>query len=190
MQHLDIATHTGMDYYQYMRDICSWKLLQNPVQLGGPQKEVEINESLLVKAKYFRRRGVHNQDCWIFGTYDVLAKTGYITFVSKRDAATLLPIKERVVAPGSVITSDVQGNYTHRTINHSRNFVDPVSGATTNHVESYWKRAKSIFKGMNGTQKHMLPSYLDKFMWLEHFGQTHNLCFINILVYISERYPC
>lgn len=57
-----------------MRDICSWKLLQTPVHLGGPGKEVQIDESLLVKAKYHRGRNARRQESWVFGAYDVAQK--------------------------------------------------------------------------------------------------------------------
>src|SRR6218665_97916 len=77
-------------------------------------------------------------------------------------------------SPGSIIVSDqwrayrdipnLPGNYTHYTVNHSENFVDPVTGKHTNHVESYWMRMKSTFKRMNGTYKDFGPSYMDEFM--------------------------
>ena len=34
------------------------------------------------------------------------------------------------------------GSYQHMTINHSQNFINPVTVKHTNHVESYWMRAK------------------------------------------------
>src|SRR6218665_633546 len=157
-EHLDMSSATGVDYYQYMRDICSNKLVRSPMQLGGPGKEVQIDESLLVRAKYRRGRNVRRKQQWIFGAYDVAEKVGYVTYVEKRDAATLLPSIQRVISPGSIIVSDqwqaysdipnLPGNYTHYTVNHSQNFVDPVTGKHTNHVESYWIRMKS-----NGTYK-------------------------------------
>lgn len=36
---------------------------------------------------------------------------------------------------------------------------------------------------MNGTQKDMVPSYLDEVMWQERFGAT-----FNILCHIAKRY--
>ena len=102
-------------------------------------------------------------------------KVAYITYVKKRDAAALLPIIQNVVLPDSVIVSDqwraycdisnLPGNYTHYIVNHNENFVDPVTGKNTNHVESYWMRMKLTFKRINGTYKDFSPSYMDKFMW-------------------------
>src|ERR1043165_3326339 len=82
------------------------------------------------------------------------------------------------------------GNYVHQTVNHSRNFVNPVTGAHTNNVESYWMRAKAVFKRMSGTSKDMVPGYLDEFMWRERFGRNFNLAYINILHHIAECYLC
>src|SRR6218665_24867 len=106
----------------------------------------------------------------------------------------------RVVIPGSVIVSDewatyrgipnLSGNYRHETVNYSWNFVDPITGAHTNNVKSYWKQAKAIFKRMKGTFKEMVPSYLGKFIWRERYGSTQSLAFINIMCHIAEHYPC
>ena len=46
--------------------------------------------------------------------------------------------------------------YRHLTVNHRLNFVDPVTHATTNHVESMWCKAKQRNKKMWHT-----PVYTD-----------------------------
>ena len=60
----------------------------------------------------------------------------------------------------------------HRTVNHSVNFVDPVTGVHINHIESYWNRVKYKFKRMKGCSKEMLGGYLDEFLWRERYGTT------------------
>jgi transposase-like protein len=66
-------------------------------------------------------------------------------------AATLLPIIQNVIRPGSIIHSDQWCAYhgiqqqlglQHRTVNHSLNFVDPGTGVHTQHIESYWNKCK------------------------------------------------
>jgi hypothetical protein len=76
----------------------------------------------------------------VFGIVDTshTPALGYMELVQTRDAATLLPIIQRHVAPGSVIHSDQWCAYSqvaalppvtaHHTVNHSINFVDPVTG--------------------------------------------------------------
>jgi hypothetical protein len=54
------------------------------------------------------------------------------------------------IEPGTTVISDCWGvyrdfgsqGYTHRTINHSINFVDPHTGAHTNTTESTWRSVK------------------------------------------------
>lgn len=46
-QEAQVTEATAVQIYQYFRDICSWTLLQNaPLQLGGPDVVVQIDESL------------------------------------------------------------------------------------------------------------------------------------------------
>ena len=111
--------------------------------------------------------------------------------VQTRDAATLLPIIQRHVAPGTVIHSDQWRTYTrvaglppvvsHQTVNHSINFVDPTTGVHTQHIESYWNRVKIKLKRMRGCHIRQLPGYLDEFMWRERHGVTGEDAFANIL---------
>src|SRR6218665_3765380 len=77
-EHLDMSSATGVDYYQYMRNICSNKLVRSPMQLGGPGKEVQIDESLLLWAKYRHGLNVRRKQQWIFGAYDVAEKVGFL----------------------------------------------------------------------------------------------------------------
>src|SRR6218665_849741 len=183
MQHIAISTHTGVDYFRFLRDICSWKLLSTTIQLGGPGKEVQIDVSLQVNAVFRRDRNV---EMWVFGAYDVEEKVGYVTYVSERDAATLLPIIQKVVVPGSVVLSDdwaayrdisnMPGNYQHRIVNQ-------VNGGHTNNVQTYCRRANASFKRRS---KDLIQGHLHEFMWRERFGSTFDLAYLNILRHISE----
>ena len=85
---------------------------------------------------------------------------GYMELVPKRDAATLLPITQQHVLPGTIIWSDEWAAYNrvavlpgvagHEVVNHSLHFVDPTTGVNTQTVESYWNRIKRKFKRMMG----------------------------------------
>ena len=43
---LEISRSTAIDIYQWLREVCSTKLLSTPIVLGGPGKVVQIDESL------------------------------------------------------------------------------------------------------------------------------------------------
>ncbi|KCZ81757.1 hypothetical protein H312_00797 [Anncaliia algerae PRA339] len=62
--------------------------------------------------------------------------------------------------------------YEHYTVNHSRNFVDPHTRATTNHVESMWQKVKTDNKKRYGTHRTTLDSHLGEFMWKQRFGNS------------------
>ena len=73
------------------------------------------------------------------------------------------------------------------TVNHNVHFVDPQTGATTNHVEAMWGRAKLRNKKECGTSRTLLRSYLIEFMWRAKFGDDP---FQNLLAHLREVYPC
>ena len=124
---------------------------------------------------------------------------GYMEIVPQQDATTLLPIIQAHTLPGTVIHSDQWRAYSqvsslpnvasHSTVNHSLEFVDPVTGVHTQHVESYWNRCKIRFKAMKGCHESQLPSYLDEFMWRERHGSAANVAMDNIVRDIADQYP-
>lgn len=77
--------------------------------------------------------------------------------------------------------------YAHMTVNHTLNFVDPVTHATTNHIESIWQKAKQAHKRRRyGTHQNLLSTYMAKFMWRRKFPEK---AFEQLLVDIRQQYP-
>ena len=113
-----------------------------------------------------------------FWGVDTTTKEVFLVCVERRDAETLLPIIREKIAPGTTIVSDLwaayntigMNGYTHLTVNHSINFVDPVTFANTQRVENMWMRAKRRNKRECGTKSELLHSYLIEFMWREKYG--------------------
>ena len=140
-------------------------------------------------------------EVWVFGMVDVSHSPalGYMQIVPKRDAATLLPIIQQHVAPGTIIHSDQWSAYnrvstlpnvaSHHTVNHSIEFVDSVTGVHTENIESYWNRTKIKLKRMRGCHELELSAYLDEFMWRERHGISTREAFNNIIRDISTHYP-
>lgn len=124
---------------------------------------------------------------------------GIMTMVPRRDAATLLPIIQQHVRPGTTIWSDEWAAYRnvqqlpsvtqHQTVNHSIEFVNPATGVQTQSIESYWNRVKTKFKRMKGVQETMLSSYLDEFMWRERHGTSASSALNNLCRDVALRYP-
>ena len=124
---------------------------------------------------------------------------GYVQIVNQRNAATLLPIIQAHIAPGTVVHSDEWAAYnhvatlpdvaSHSTVNLSITFINPVTGTHTQNIESYWNRIKTKFKRMKGCHANQLPSYLDEFMWRERHGATRRVAFQNIMRDIAMQYP-
>jgi len=91
----------------------------------------------------------------VFGLVDTshTPALGFMQVVQQRNAATLLPIIQAHVVPGTIIHSDEWQAYSrvaglppvaaHGTVNHSVTSVDPVTGVHTQNVESYWNKVKT-----------------------------------------------
>lgn len=194
--------NTIVQWFSYLRDVTSRSLIQQPLRIGGINCKVEIDESLVARRKYSMGHRVPER--WVFGGIDPESNTGFLVMVDDRSSATLLPFIERYIEPGSIVCSDqwaayngitninVIPPYQHLTVNHRQNFVDPITGCTTNHIECMWKNCKKKFKAMNGVHSTMMASHLDEFMWRQRHGKTHADSFNNILNDISplSKYAC
>ena len=98
--------------------------------------------------------------------------------VARRDEATLLPLTQQFVRPGSTVYSNAwaaynnlgQHGYAPGVVMHQEKFLDPMTGVHTQNIEAYWSRAKHKIKSVYGSRLHLIPSYLDEFMWRERFG--------------------
>ena len=139
-------------------------------------------------------------DVWVFGMVDVshTPALGYMEIVPRRDAATLLPIIQNVVQPGTTIHSDewaaynrvqsIPGIAAHETVNHSLFFVDPVTGVHTQNIESYWPGQDPTEEDEGLPQRHV-AGYLDEFMWRERYGTDILQAHGNLMRDIAILYP-
>ena len=135
----------------------------------------------------------HSQ--WIFDLIE--CGSGRVVFltVRNRSAAELIPKIVRAVLPGTTIVSDEcaayktlpQHGFNHMTVNHSQNFVNPVTGAHTQTIEGFWGNAKHIFKCMRGSSAIQLSAHIDEIMFRwNHKGED---LFELLLSQIAHFYP-
>ena len=188
MQHeLNVSSATTVDWSNFAREVCEEVVLKNSEQIGGPGIEVEIDESKFGKRKYNRGRKVEGQ--WVFGGREKNNRSKiFMVPVEKRDKDTLLPIIQRFIAKGSVIISDCwksydclkDHGYTHKTVNHSEHFKDPVTDACTNHIECEWLHVKKNM-AKYGTKHEHISSYLGAHLWNLRVKEANGDVFLEFL---------
>lgn len=193
-RHCDFASEsTIVDWKNFVRDICAEYFIKHPQIIGGVGHIVEIDESAWTKRKYNRGRQVSNQ--WVFGGIDRDTRECFAVLVDQRDANTLIPIIQQFILPGTTIFSDQWaayngiGNcpeqYIHQTVNHSQNFIDPVTNTHTQNIENLWMCMKMKKKTQMGQHVSLLDTHLIEFMWRRRF-QDHP--FEYLVRAVQEKY--
>ena len=166
--------------YEFFRDVCTECFRRHSLKIGGLGKVVEIDKMLLTRRKYNRDRVIEKQ--WCFGSIDWRVKKCFVVPV---DAAILLPLARQYV-PGITIMSDqwaayvtikdMLERYQHETVNHILHFIDPETSVYKNTILSLWQKFKWGHKSRYGTERALLQSYMDEFIWGKMYGTT--LCTI------------
>jgi len=136
----DLQQEALTQWSQYLRDVCSTSLLQNPRQIGGPGSVIAIDETVIARRKPGNAQGRHVAPLWLLGGVDLHTKEFFLQVIQgPHSAANLLPMIQANLAQGSEIWTDewrAYGGlpgiaYLHRTINHSVHFVNPNNGVHT-----------------------------------------------------------
>ncbi|KAG6576484.1 uncharacterized protein IUM83_08940 [Phytophthora cinnamomi] len=191
-----VSQNAVSDWYAGCRVLCSKELLNGEFKIGGGGHIAEIDEtSLKRKSKY--GRGKFCKEVWLFGGVDRTTGQWFGCIVyNKRTKATLLPIIKKFIKPRTRIHSDMFASYVaergarvhtlannhmlagmhyeHSWVNHSLNFVDPVTGTHTNTIDGLWEmHIKRHIKAMRGMKKDYLDGYLDEYMWRSCFFFRH-----------------
>lgn len=193
---LGMGKNTVVDWNNYMREVCvSEMATKNNGKIGGVGKHVEIDESMFSRRKSNAGRVLPQQ--WIFGGVCRETDQCFVVKVPDRTFATLMASIIEHIEPGTTIYSDSwsayktpeieRAGFRHLKVNHSRNFVDPTTGAHTQKIERLWGSAKWRNKRHHGTARHHLDSYLVEFLWRRlHVDEDLFLCALKA---ISEFWP-
>ena len=193
--------------FQNIFNFCvSQKLLASCQQCSRCGCNMELTETTQVKDGYMWRlkfgakrkykRGRVSEGPWVFGVVERGSQKVLLFRVPDRTRETLVHhLITTHIQPGTVIYSHQftpyiplnQLGYIHVSVNHSKNFVDPDSGAHTNTIEGVWALVKKKLKWMSGTLYEYIPSYLDEFTWFRNFGKDQ--AFEQLLKDITEQFP-
>lgn len=186
------SSETVSDWYTYCMELCCEIVADNNRPIGGVGFTVEIDEGKFGKRKYNRGRFVDGQ--WVLGGVCRETKECFLVPVDKRDSATLIPIIVSNISPGTTIVSDCwraynilnEMDFTHLTVNHSLNFVDPTTGAYTQTIESTWWQIK---RGLPDTHTHhgRLHLYLAHYIFDKMAHRANLDPFLFLIKCISEK---
>lgn len=145
MRELHLTAHTVVDWSSFVREVLIHHATSEHRMIGGPGIVVEIDEAKVGRRKYNRGRYLTGQ--WIFGGVERGNRTNFFVVpVEDRTAETLMRIIRARIRPGTTVMSDCwrayagvgNDDFTHFTVNHSLNFVDPDTGAHTQNIERAW----------------------------------------------------
>lgn len=170
-----VSNECAVSWYDACREVCYKVVSSLDICIGGPGLHVEIDESHLFKRKYHRGRQLVHEAVWIFG--GICRETGemFVEVVVDRSGATLWPIIQRRIAPGTIILTDSarvydnlhfpgRGGFEHYQVNHRENFVDPNNpNVYTNTIERQWGLIKGKIVGSLDNEQ--LDMYLGEYMY-------------------------
>ena len=188
----NVTKKSVIQWYNYCRDVTSTFFARNRIIFD--QVVVHCDESFIGgKRKYNRGRVPNVQPRWVFGIIDNVNHKCFIQFVAKRDINTIIPIITRHVRPGCTINTDGAKiykhldymNYTHNSVNHKDNYVDPVTGHHSNWVENLWSNLKIKLKSIRGSQGNMLDGHDEYMYWYNRKseGDLFNILLDDISLY-------
>ena len=108
---------------------------------------------------------------WVLGIYKDAEHVRFFR-VKNQKLDTLVPIIEKYVSkPSWIYTDELKSykclndlGYHHKTVNHSQNYVNPISKAHTQGIERAWIDAKSWYRRSRGNRQ-MLQSHLNEASW-------------------------
>ena len=139
-------------------------------------------------------------DQWVFGILSTESSPcrGYFEVVPRRDRATLAPILQRVLLPGSELHLDDWPGYRnivahvpnlslHQVVVHRENFVDPVRGIHTQEAEAAWSRLRYYIKREKGIRGCDLQAFLNEQIWRDWRGLGND--FENMIRLLPNYYP-
>lgn len=179
MRELSITAHTYVDWASFCREVCIHWSENISEKLGGPGQIVELDEAKFGKDVKDSTGTIIKWGQWVFGGVERGTGKTFFVPVKKRDKATLLPIIQEWVLPGTIVMTDKWKGYSnlhscgyeHLTVNHEKEYVDKETGAHTNNIERIWREARANIPRYGRLEKHF-NGYLATFKFKMYHPQV------------------
>ena len=199
-----ISSETVADYYSYIREVMMVSLDERFAakgRIGGEGRVAEIDEMKFGKRKY--NVGRLKDGHWILvivlhkqNDDDIDEVRLEICPNNNRSAASLVPLIEKHVLPGTVVMTDLwrgynsidQRGYYRLTVNHSANFVDPLTWANTQKVEAINGVLRRALRRGNAKPDN-IADHMCEFLWRRECRIKNLDPFAEIIKDISRLYP-
>lgn len=164
-------------WFNYCRDVITRHMLNHFPPLGGVGKVVEADETLVGHIrKYYVGNNRNQTGIDIFGMIERITLRCFMAIIDDRSRNSVIPHIQRLVAPGTTIITDeakiyeiiprMGMNFTHKTVCHATNFVNPRdASAHTNTIEGLWSHLKVKWRAMRGVKKSNKAAHIDEMIW-------------------------
>lgn len=179
-QKIGCTKSTTVRWFQKFRNDCGLLLEASFERLGGATSPVvEIDETLVVKRKY--NRGRNREQRWVFGAIERGTSNFVIKELNSRNKIELERVITSTISEGSTVNTDMwaaymsifsspDSGYIHGFVNHSENFVNPLTGAHTQSIEALWSRLKGTLRRKSQRSYIYLSEYIDEYSFRAKFN--------------------
>jgi transposase-like protein len=161
---------------------------ENNGKIGGPNDPVQIDETYISRRKNHKGRKLC--DFWIVGGISEVSNQIFMTATLSRKAPIIQNIISNWVNKNTHIKTDqfksynwldLSPDYTHSTVNHSINFINPIDGTNTQKIERLWEEVKNLKRRRRGFKLDKLEVYIHEFIWRRNFLRTAPNRFYEVL---------
>lgn len=193
VRELRCSKTTVIDWYSFCREVAINYCIETSVKLGGIGKVVEVDEAKFGKRKFNCGRVI--EGTWVVGGIERGSRNIFLATVDSRDEQTLMKVLQDNVLPGTHVITDCWKSYNnlekygyqHSTVNHSQNFVDPVSGAHTQNIEREWREVRARIPRFGRAKQHF-AGYLAESIFKRKFPDEGDR-FHQFLLHAAKLYP-